>query len=583
MTSTHDLIASIPSYMIPVISQRILGNPADQRALAEGLSDTDRLEKVLAGLTDKQRDILLNLHELGEQVGWDILGRTHGCPPDELRADLEELGTRGLVFQGGLSGRDPVILLPSLASLMDAVKAQYSLPVEDIEWLEPKRQSLWGHITMANALLVGRIRCKAGIEPFKKGWEYLEQKLSAVLDVRRIYWELAELSCLREKNGQVALVQRAVAGLALEGDARYGLWRFCQSCKPFPGLDFQVFATISDKGVKREFLSRSLSLWVASRDETLENARSAIESLLELWLDLGVLQQDASGQWIRLSAAAWCALKTGRTEAATHHYSEEAIIQPTMEILVPFDFDTVDLLNVGEVADLVQADMMSIYRLTRESVFRALQEGWSVERIMGFLERISRHSLPENVRVNIAGWARLHTEAHIIKGTFLVLSGEKAAVPKGLEEVLPGIFRIPERCEEEIASFLEKKGVMIRCTEGLRDSESDIDWGKPLPLKGHQRTAPRVSQKEGVYPFGMVMPLPYGPRREMLFEEALHENRTLIIFYPRQGYGEIQARKVSPMYIFRRSGMPFMEAYCEDTGEGEVFDISKVRAIFRQQ
>jgi predicted DNA-binding transcriptional regulator YafY len=81
----------------------------------------------------------------------------------------------------------------------------------------------------------------------------------------------------------------------------------------------------------------------------------------------------------------------------------------------------------------------------------------------------------------------------------------------------------------------------------------------------------------------MVMPLPYGPRREMLFEEALNEGKTLIIFYPRQGYGEMQARKISPLFIFRRGGMPFMEAYCDDTGEGEVFDISKVRAIFRQQ
>jgi predicted DNA-binding transcriptional regulator YafY len=77
------------------------------------------------------------------------------------------------------------------------------------------------------------------------------------------------------------------------------------------------------------------------------------------------------------------------------------------------------------------------------------------------------------------------------------------------------------------------------------------------------------------------MPLPYGPRREILFEDALHQSKTLIIFYPRQGYGEIQARKISPLNIFRRGGMPFMEAFCEDTGEGEVFDISKVRAIFR--
>jgi hypothetical protein len=583
MTSTHDLISNIPSYMIPIISTRILGDAADQRALAEGLSDTDRLERVLAELTDRQRDLLLNLHELGEYVAWDILGRTHGCSPDELRADLEELGLKGLVFQGGLSGRDPVILLPSLASLMDTMKAKYYSAVEGITWSEKKRQGLWGHITMINALLVGRIRCKAGIEPFKKGWEYLDEKLSAVLDVRRIYWELVELSCLKEKNGNVTPVVRAITGLAVEGDSRYSLWRFCQSCKPYHGLDYQTYLTIGERGIMREFLARSLTLWIASRDETIENGRATIESLLDLWLDLGVLQQDVAGAWMRFAPQAVRALKTGRTDAAPHSYSEEAIIQPTMEILVPGDFDTVDLLNVGEIADLVQADVMSIYRITRESVFRALQEGWTVEKIMSFLDRISRHTLPDNVRMNITGWSRLHSEAHIIKGTFLVLSGEKAVVPKGLEEVLPGIFRIPERCEEEITSFLEKKGVMIRNAEGVRETDYDIDWGKPLPLKGPQRSTARTSQKEGVYPFGMVMPLPYGPRREMLFEEALNDGRTLIIFYPRQGYGEMQARKISPLFIFRRGGMPFMEAYCDDTGEGEVFDISKVRAIFRQQ
>ena len=583
MTSTHDLISSIPSYMIPIISARILGDAADQRVLAEGLSDTDRLETVIAALTDKQRDLLLNLYELGEYIGWEVLGRTLGCPPDELRTDLEELGLKGLVFQGGLSGRDPVILLPSLASLMESMKAGYFSAVGDIIWEEEKKPSLWGHITMVNALLVGRIRCKAGIEPFKKGWEYLDEKLSPVLDVRKIYGELVDLSCLRERNGIVTPVARAIAGLAMEGDARYNLWRFCQSCRPYPGLDHQVFITIGERGIKREFLARCLTLWIMSRDETIEGGRPVIESLLDLWLDLGVLQRDITGEWIQFAVPAIKALRTGRTDAAPHSYSEEAIIQPTMEILVPMDFDTVDLLNVGEIADLVQADVMSIYRITRESVFRALQEGWSVEKIMGFLERISRHTLPENVRMNISGWSRLHSEAHIIKGTFLVLSGEKAAIPKGLEEVLPGIFRIPERCEEEIASFLEKKGVMIRSTEGAREMDYDVDWGKALPLRGPQRATARISQKEGVYPFGMVMPLPYGPRREMLFEEALNEGKTLIIFYPRQGYGEMQARKISPLFIFRRGGMPFMEAYCEDTGEGEVFDISKVRALFRQQ
>jgi hypothetical protein len=123
---------------------------------------------------------------------------------------------------------------------------------------------------------------------------------------------------------------------------------------------------------------------------------------------------------------------------------------------------------------------------------------------------------------------------------------------------------------------------MVRGVESLRESEGDIDWGKSLPLKAPVRSQQRSAQKEGVYPFGMIIPLPYGPRREVIFEEALHLGKSMIIFYPRQGYGEIQARKISPIFIFRRGGVPFMEAFCEDTGEGEVFDISKVRALFRQ-
>lgn len=581
MTSTHDLISSIPGYMIPIISAKILGVQSDTRALAEGLADTDRLEKIINELPQRQRDLLMDLHELGENIAWDVLARIYSNAIDELRNDLEELGMRGLVFQGGLSGRDPVILLPSLDSLLETLKALFFAGIQDVTWKEPGKQSLWGHITMINTLLVGKIRCKAGLEPFKKGWEYLDEKLSGVLDVRKVYSELVELGCLKEKNGTVTPVQRTIVSLALEGDSRYNLWRFCQSCRPYPGLDYQVFVTLGERGIRKDYLARSLILWVASRDETVDNARLEVDSLIELWLDLGVLQADVDGAWIRFAEAALRALKTGKMDEAMHPYSEEAIIQPTMEILVPGDFDTMDLLNIGEIADLIQADVVSIYRITRESVFRSLQEGWSVDKILNFLERISRHALPENVRINISGWSRAHMEAHIIKGTFLVLSGDKTIIPKGLEEVLPGIFRIPERCEDEISSFLEKKGVMIMNSEGSRDSEGDIDWGKPLPLKPFQRSFARASHKEGVYPFGMVMHLPYGPRRETLFEEALHQSRTLIIFYPRQGYGEIQARKISPMYIFRRGGMPFMEAYCEDTGEGEVFDISKVRAIFR--
>ena len=129
MTSTHDLISSIPSYMIPIISARILGDAADQRVLAEGLSDTDRLETVIAALTDKQRECFdlhynedLSLAEIAEQLGvsrqgvWDNIRRAETAMEDieaktgllrrfeENRRELESLLARLEALTGMTQG-----------------------------------------------------------------------------------------------------------------------------------------------------------------------------------------------------------------------------------------------------------------------------------------------------------------------------------------------------------------------------------------------------------------------------------------------------------------------------------------------
>jgi hypothetical protein len=252
-----------------------------------------------------------------------------------------------------------------------------------------------------------------------------------------------------------------------------------------------------------------------------------------------------------------------------------------MEILVPRDFDPVDLLNLGEIADLVQTDMVSIYRVTKKSVSRGLRDGWNAEKIRVFLERVSRHELPDNLRKTIQGWASERPEAHIIRGTFLVLSGADCKASRGLTEVLPGIYRVPENCEEEIAALLDKGDVIVHGADAEKEPEDGVSWGKLLPFQFLPKAAWKESRREGIFPFGMVSPLPYGTKGEGVFEKALHDGESVVIFYPRQGYGEIEVKKISPIYVYRKGGIPFVEAFCEDTGEGEVFDITKVRALLK--
>lgn len=145
--------------------------------------------------------------------------------------------------------------------------------------------------------------------------------------------------------------------------------------------------------------------------------------------------------------------------------------------------------------------------------------------------------------------------------------------------MLPGIYRIPGNCEEEVLAQLSKNDVIVRGAILEDESGEGAGWGRMTPVVPQQKSQWKEARREGVFPFGMVTPLPYGTKGEGIFEKALHDGRDVVIFYPRQGYGEIQVKRISPLYLFRKDGIPFVEAFCEDTGEGETFDITKVRAL----
>ena len=581
MISTYDLISHIPSYMMEIISSHILGNPLDIQGFAEGLSDDRRLGILLDGLTDRQRSVLMDLYELGSQVEWEIISSIYGEELDEIRDIFKTLGDKGILFQGGLSGRDPLILLPSLLPLLEMERKKWFMAVHDCIWHQPGHPDVWRHIAVINTVRSARIRCRSGMEPFKRGWEYLEEKTGAILELQRIYWELVELGCLHDEKGVVTIAQNACMDLALDGDARYFLWKFLQSCKSYPGVEYKIFTLLGDKAMSKSDFCRCIMLDIIRRDPEICDADQEVVELADLWISFGVLAEDASGQWVRFADGVFEALQSGQMQTKLLEYSDEVIIQPNMEVLVPKDFDSIDLLHIGEIADVVRIDVVSIYRLTKKSVLRALREGWNAQEIENFLKRVSRHDVADNVLKTIKGWIDSQDEAHIIKGTFLVFQDAKNKAPKGLEEVLPGIFRIPERCDDGIADFLDKRDVMIRGLKREDESHGGISWGRLIPMKELSKYQWRSVRKEGIYPFGMVTPMPYGTRGEVVFEEALHEGRSLIIFYPRQGYGEIQVKKISPIYLYRKGGIPFVEAFCEDTGEGEVFDISKIRGLFK--
>jgi len=579
--STNELIASLPAYMVDLISSQILGESVSAKRLAGSLCDTNRLRRLLNNLKPEDKAILIDLYELGGEVNWSVFASIYQHEIDALKAGLARLGELGLVFQGGLTGREVIIMLPSLFSIINDIVGANNLPDRDLVWQKGHRADIHKHILMINVIRSGRLRCRSGTEPYKKGWSLLGQLLGLIADVPRIYWELVELGCIEEKDNMLVINSGCTMGLALDGDLRYRIWRFIESCKGFSGLETEVFTLIGDGAIPRKWLSRVLFLYLKQHCPRLLDADAKVPDLISLWLDLGILEEDTKGEWIRFEKDTCTALRTGKVEIPLEEYQEEIIIQPTMEILVPMDFDPVDHLNIGEIADIEKADTVSIYRITKASVLRGLKNEWALGKIRNFLDRISKHTVADNVAKTIKGWVEAFRHAYIIKGTFLVIKGGKGKILGELEEVLPDIYRISDKCKDDIITSLDKKGIMVNTPDASFDTEAGIDWGKSLPLRLLVQPGKKYVYPDGIYPYGMVISLPYGAERTEIFQQAIDDGSQLIIFYPKKGYGEIQMKRITPVYIYRQAGNFFVEAFCEDTGEGEVFDINKIKAMFR--
>jgi len=575
MTSTHDIINGIPDYMAGHISQNILGRISGSADLVTELNDTSRIEGVLGALSDDEKSLLIDIYALGGEMEWVVFSRIYKDDINKIRELLVNLGSKGLVFQGGLTGRDPIILLPAL---MERLSLEiFSLKKADISFKPVKVPEIWKHILMINALKTSGLKCRIGLEPFKKGWTQLEEKLDSIMDIRHIYWELSSLGCIKDVNGEIAVLEKPAEALAAEGEVRYALWRFINSCRPY-GIDGEVFAALSGSILDKSVLKRIIKVHLARITPPIEGISGLSERLLDEWEEIGILISDVSGGFLKFDDNVLGLLENPEYKYFEYPWRDEAIIQPNMEIIVPRDFRLSDHLNVGEIAELIKADVVSIYSITRQSVLRAAGNGWSAEKIGAFLDRISKHKMPDNINQTITAWISAISCARIITGTFLIAS-DKEKVPQGLEEIHTGIYRVPDNYEREISSLLQRRGVLVEKEHTSEDCE--LAWGRLQPVKPVRQPRPSPA-RGGAYPYGMVIPMPYGSKAIEMMEGFIREGRDIIVFYPKDGYKEICSLRISPVSVYVKSGAAFLEAINEDSGSVDTYEISKIRAILKE-
>jgi len=127
------------------------------------------------------------------------------------------------------------------------------------------------------------------------------------------------------------------------------------------------------------------------------------------WMGLLGIGLDAGGEpeGVYLTALGRAVL-SGRPDDVTGAVEtsplNRIIVQPDFEILAPSAMVLSVRDTLEKIAERISGGHMQHYRLTRDSVARAMESGMQAGDIIRFLETVSRDGLPGNVRTSVCDW-----------------------------------------------------------------------------------------------------------------------------------------------------------------------------------
>ncbi|MBJ6363289.1 helicase-associated domain-containing protein [Paenibacillus sp. GCM10012307] len=102
-------------------------------------------------------------------------------------------------------------------------------------------------------------------------------------------------------------------------------------------------------------------------------------------------------------------------------------VQPDCEIIAAQDVPFYVRWHLEEVAEFVQAGVVTVYRMTKAKAAQAVKQGWTGEGMLQFLRDASGNDVPENVAALILEWSRQAGSVQIEQATLLRCAGSEIA------------------------------------------------------------------------------------------------------------------------------------------------------------
>lgn len=138
---------------------------------------------------------------------------------------------------------------------------------------------------------------------------------------------------------------------------------------------------------------------------------------------LGMVELAADARLFKLTPIGRYALGVGEAPAETESSDNDAlVVQPDFEVIAYCDkCSPVVRRRLDTFCERLRGGVVSTYRLTKDSVYRGLKTGVTLEEYIHMLERHSRRGLPGNVVDQIATWKRkaasvtIHTNCKLVE------------------------------------------------------------------------------------------------------------------------------------------------------------------------
>jgi len=137
---------------------------------------------------------------------------------------------------------------------------------------------------------------------------------------------------------------------------------------------------------------------------------------------LGMVDVSAEGRLFRLNPVGLFALGVGDAPPALQQDNADAlVVQPDFEVIAYFDQCPPGVRRkLDTFCERVRGGVVSTYRLTKDSVYRGLKTGVTLDEFIGMLRRHSRRALPENVIDQVTTWEKKAASVAIYTGCTLV-------------------------------------------------------------------------------------------------------------------------------------------------------------------